>query len=173
MKLMAILEGSCRPTDEMILNFEKRTREHINRVKKYLNILYQLTDLGKELLVRADNHDLSKYGPIERLPYIWITEFHRCKNAGINFRYPDCIKDKINVATKHHITTNRHHPEYFSDISDMNKIDIAEMVADWAAMAEELNEGSPRAWANKMIGVRWHFTNDQIDLIYAYIDLIE
>lgn len=32
-----------------------------------------------------------------------------------------------------HWKNNRHHPEYFKDISNMEELDIIEMVCDWYA----------------------------------------
>ena len=168
-----ISESVAEPSSDMIRNFEKRTKEHIDRVAKYLRHFYRTTDLGDELLERAKTHDQSKYSNVEKMPYIWLTEYHRCKNNGKKFEYPIGIESKVKEATLHHITTNRHHPEFHDDPSDMNDVDIAEMVADWAAMAEELNEGSPRGWADKNIGTKWKFTEDQVESIYKYIEDIE
>ena len=50
-----------QPTDEMVRYFEKRTREHINRVANNLKKLYKITEWGSELLERARIHDDSKY----------------------------------------------------------------------------------------------------------------
>lgn len=168
-----IAEDKTSPTEEMVKFFEKRTKEHIDRVRKYLKILHEKTDLGEELLERAKIHDDSKYGEIERLPYIWNTEYHRCRNNGIKFEYPPGIEEKVKAATKHHVTTNRHHPEFHADPSDMTDIDIAEMVADWAAMAEEMGEGSPRGWADKTVGKRWKFSDSQVEDIFNLIKLVE
>lgn len=161
------------PSEAMIHNFKKRTAEHINRVSKYLHHLYKTTELGEELLERAETHDRSKYSKEEAIPYMWITEFYRHKNNGEKFEYPPGIEEKTKEASWHHVTTNRHHPEFHDTPSDMSKIDIAEMVADWAAMAEELDEGSPRNWADKNIGSRWKFTDSQVDDIYNHISNIE
>lgn len=173
MKLKMIAEDSAKPTEAMVRNFEKRTQEHIDRVAKYLKHFYKVTDLGDELLERAKSHDKSKYGPEERGPYIWITEFYRCKNNGEPFEYPPGVQEQTKQASHHHVTTNRHHPEFHESPKDMSTIDIFEMVADWAAMAEELGEGSPRGWADKNIGSRWEFTDDQIANIYGAIEEIE
>lgn len=166
-------EKATEPTDKMVAFFEKRTKEHIGLVGKYIKILHDKTDLGQELLDRAEIHDTSKYGPVERLPYIWNTEYHSCKRAGISFQYPEGMKEKVDAATKHHITTNRHHPEFHKTPSDMTDVDVAEMVADWSAMAEELDEGGPRSWADKTVGKRWDFDDDKVKLIYKYIKLVE
>ena len=46
---------------------------------------------------------------------------------------------------------------------------VAEMVADWCAVSEEL-KNDPVEWADANIGVRWHFTEAQVRYIYRAID---
>lgn len=168
----------------MVANFERRTKYHIGLVNKYCSLLSKyfqksalrdskLSSVASTLAERGLIHDQSKYGPEERLPYIWITEFYRCKNDGIKFEYPPGVLELTKASSYHHVTTNRHHPEFHESPSSMTTVDIAEMVADWAAMSEELGESSPRGWANKNVGTRWIFTDDQVQLIYRLIDEIE
>tara|TARA_R110000868_G_scaffold118613_5_gene314554 strand:- start:1815 stop:2345 length:531 start_codon:yes stop_codon:yes gene_type:complete len=174
MRLRNIVEKvmSQKPTEAMVRNFEKRTKEHIDRVAKNLHKLHEKTDWGDELLERAAVHDDSKYGKEEKEPYIWITEFYRCKNAGIDFEYPPGMKEKTDKASLHHITSNRHHPEYHSSPKEMSDIDIVEMVCDWTAMAQELGEGggSAKGWADKNVNKKWQFSDDQVELIYDTIE---
>jgi len=173
MRLIMILESDM--TDEMIKSYEKRTRKHIDRVAKNLRKVHSYTDYDDDLLHRASTHDDSKYGEEERVPYIWLTEFHRCKNDGIDFEYPEGVEERVRAATKHHITTNPHHPEAHSDPSDMSEVDIIEMVCDWAAMAQELgeNNGSAKGWADKNVGSKWKFSDEQVELIYSTIDILD
>ena len=168
-------ETDPKPTEAMLRNFEKRTKEHIDRVAKNLRKLYKKTDWGDELLERADTHDDSKYGEMERGPYVWLTEFHRCKNDGLDFEYPSGMQEKANKATYHHITTNRHHPEFHDSPKDMSDIDVVEMVCDWTAMAQELGEegGSAKGWADKNIGKKWTFSDGQVTLIYDTIEQLD
>lgn len=174
MKLSAIFEDNMpKPTQEMVDFFEKRTKEHIDRVSANLADLYEHTDLGPELLERAKTHDASKYSQEERVPYIWNTEYYRCKNNGEDFQFPPGIEEQVREASYKHITSNRHHPEFHDSPRDMTDIDIAEMVADWTAMSQELGEGSPRGWAEKNIGNKWDFSSYQIGLIYDLISLLE
>lgn len=164
-----------QPTDEMVRFFEQRTREHINRVSNNLKKLYQTTEWGSELLERAQIHDDSKYRHVERIPYTWLTEFHRCKNEGIDFEFPPGVQEKVNQATEHHVTVNRHHPEFHNSPEDMNSIDVVEMVCDWTAMAQELGEpdGSARSWADKTVGKKWVFSDEQVKLIYSTIEQLD
>lgn len=179
MKLKGI--SMPEPNRAMMENFKKRTEYHIGLVRKYLKIIHEAAINGKlpkelvlaELLQRGADHDASKYGDVERIPYVWLTEMYRCKKENIPFEYPAGVQEKVKEATLHHITSNRHHPEFHDSPSDMNDADIAEMVADWSAMAEELNEGSARGWADKNVGTKWEFSEHQVNLIYQLIGAIE
>ena len=163
------------PTAEMIAFFERRTSEHIERVRKCLSVMAAVTEYGLELSKRANVHDASKFGPDERIPYIWLTEFHRCRRYGQSFDYPDGMADRIRVAIDHHMTSNRHHPEFHADPNDMSEVDLIEMVCDWTAMSQEFGQdgGSARGWADKTIGTRVHFNDDKRRFIYAMIDLLD
>ena len=144
------------PTDEMVARFERRTAEHIARVRRCLEAVAAETAHADELRARAAVHDASKLGPHERTPYVWLTEFHRCRRNGESFAYPDGVEEQSARPIRHHVTTNRHHPEYHADVNAMSDVDLIEMVCDWTAMAEEFDQdgGSARGWADKTIGSR-------------------
>lgn len=174
MKLKMIHE-SKDPTPEMAQNYEDRTARHIGLVAQNLQKAAQFSEHGPELIERAQVHDASKYGPEEKIPYIWLTEFHYCKNNGLPFEYPPGIEEQVKKATWHHISTNTHHPEAHESPADMGEADLIEMVCDWTAMAQELgqNDGSARGWADKNVGTKWAFTEPQIDFIYSTIDSLD
>jgi Family of unknown function (DUF5662) len=155
----------------MFAFYERRTNEHIERVRNCLALLANGSVCRDELLERAAVHDASKFGPEERLAYVWLTEFHRCRRAGEPFEYPAGIAEQVSRAVQHHVTTNRHHPEFHADPNDMTEIDLIEMVCDWTAMAQEFNQdgGSARGWADKTIGVRVHFNEEKRRFVYAMI----
>src|SRR5262249_38425711 len=142
------------PTPEMLAFYELRTNEHIARVRRCLTLLAAITPSGEELLERAKVHDASKFGPEERLPYVWLTEYHRCRRSGEPFTYPDGIAEQVRQAIHHHVTSNRHHPEFHADPNDMTDVDLIEMVSDWTAMAQEFdqNGGSAPRRADKPDG---------------------
>jgi hypothetical protein len=78
------------PTPEMLAFYERRTSEHIERVRRCLALLAQVTDHGEELIERARVHDASKFSPEECIPYVWLTEHHRRRRNGEPFDYlPD------------------------------------------------------------------------------------
>lgn len=168
--------------------FDKRTRKHIDLVKKYAQKIADINPDLSGVVEQASTHDDSKYEEPEHTPYLYITWDYKCKDEGKDFQIPDGIKD--NDATLHHIKHNRHHPEFHdegsgesslnrnnrdeaperaTDAFKMTDIDIAEMVADWCAMSEEKGN-SPQSWADKNVNKRWNFNDKQVDLIYKLMD---
>lgn len=163
------------PTPDMIAFYERRTREHIERVARCLALLAKVTDHGAELLERARVHDASKFGPEERTPYVWLTEYHRRRRNGEPFEYPRGVTERVKLAVRHHVTTNRHHPEFHADPNDMSEVDLIEMVCDWTAMAQEFGQdgGSARGWADKVIGKRVPFNTDKRRFVYRMIEELD
>lgn len=163
------------PTPEMIAFYERRTREHIERVQRCLAVMAAATEHKAELEERARVHDASKFGPEERLPYIWLTEYHRCKKLGEVFAYPEGMEAMVRAAIDHHVTHNRHHADFHADPNDMTDVDLIEMVCDWTAMAQEHDQdgGSARGWADKTIGQRLHLNADRKQFVYAMIELLD
>lgn len=163
------------PTPEMFAFYESRTSEHIERVRRCLALLARVTDYGEELIDRARIHDASKFGPEERIPYVWLTEYHRCRRYGKPFEYPEGIAEKVKLAIHHHVTTNRHHPEFHPDPNGMSDVDLIEMVCDWTAMAQEFDQdaGSARGWADKTVGKRVAFDAEKQRFIYQIIETLD
>lgn len=159
------------PSPEMVEFYEQRTREHISRVARNLKLLAQVMQQRNELLERAMIHDASKFSEEERIPYVWLTEYHRCRRGGIPFEYPPGIEEQVRRAIRHHVTSNRHHPEFHADPNDMTEVDLIEMVCDWTAMSQEFGQdgGSARGWADKTIGKRVQFDAARTALIYDVI----
>jgi hypothetical protein len=168
---------------EMIDFFYKRTDEHINRVKKYIDFIYSSDPSRYFLLInRKKTHDQSKYLNPEIIPYIYLTWKYHCKQTGKKFETTKELEKEIQKATYHHVKSNAHHPEFHDssttldsinpkdrdkpperivDGTKMSEIDIAEMVADWLSMSEELGTDT-RKWAESNINVRWKFTDAQV-----------
>src|SRR5262245_52464831 len=163
------------PTPAMVASFERRTAEHIERVGRWLTLLARVTDYTEELVERARVHDASKFGPEERIPYVWLTEYHRCRRNGEPFDYPPGIAEKVKLAIRHHVSTNRHHPEFHADPNDMSEVDLIEMVCDWTAMAQEFGQdgGSARGWADKTVGKRVAFNAEKRRFIYEMIEELD
>jgi hypothetical protein len=163
------------PTPEMVAFYEERTQAHIERVRRCLALLAEVTPFGAELLERAKVHDASKYGPEERVPYIWLTEQHRRRRVGEPFDYPPGVAEAVRRAVDHHLTSNRHHPEFHASPDDMTVVDLAEMICDWTAMAQEFDEHgrSARDWADKTLGKRLLLNAANTVLVYELIDLLD
>jgi hypothetical protein len=164
-----------QPTPEMLAFYERRTGEHIERVRRCLTLMARVTDYGEELTERAKVHDASKFGPEERLPYVWLTEYHRSRRNGEPFEYPTGVAERVKLAIHHHVTTNRHHPEFHADPNDMSDVDLIEMVCDWTAMAQEFGQdgGSARGWADKTVGKRVAFSAEKRRFIYQVIEELD
>lgn len=164
-----------QPTPEMVAFYERRTNEHIERVRECLSVMASVTDHADELRERARVHDASKFGEEERLPYIWLTEFHRCRRGGEPFAYPDGMAERVDAAIRHHVSTNRHHPEFHADPNEMTDVDLIEMVCDWTAMSQELgqDDGSARGWADKTLGTRLRLNDERRTFVYRMIELLD
>ncbi len=139
-------------------------------------------------------HDDSKWEDPEYTPYVWLTWRYKCKDDGIELELPDGMDERIQKATWHHITVNKHHPEYWDDnasfesnlnskdrdkppenpvdATKMDDISLAEMVCDWNAMGLERGN-TAESWADKNVNVRWLFTDDQVENIYKWIKDLE
>ena len=189
---MIIIKASKEATQEMKDWFDERTNKHIKLVQDYCKKIDEaFPGRFPNLVERGKEHDKSKFGNPEYDPYIWTTWRYKCKEDGKKFDPPEGMEDKMNEATEHHIKNNRHHPEFHCDKEEnlinednrdkppedaidatkMEDEDIAEMCADWCSTSEERGN-SPRNWADKNIGPRWKFDDDQKELIYEIIDAV-
>ena len=81
----------------------------------------------------------------------------------------------VQAAIDHHLTTNRHHPDFHDDPNEMSEVDLIEMVCDWTAMSQEFGQdgGSARGWADKTLGHRLLLNKDKHHFVYAMIDLLD
>lgn len=165
--------AAVKPGIGLFSRFMKRTHQHIQRVCDNASKLVKRYP-GKYagLIGQSRKHDKSKFSKGEMVPYIWLTEFHRHNNDGKKFEYPEGMKARVDKACLHHINSNRHHVEFHGgDGSKMTKIDIAEMVCDWAAMSQELGT-SLREWSDKKIKTL-KCTKPQVEMINEIIDFFE
>lgn len=177
-------------TKEMEDFYYFRTIRHIVLVHKYID---KLSKVIPELLDTKYYHDLSKFSEPEKTPYIFITWKYEQQRLGNTFEVPEYILSEMQKATFHHVKNNKHHPEFWDEKSSINSINrenrdshpenpvsavnmpstyIAEMVADWAAMAEEKGN-TVRSWADKNVNLRWIFTEQQTQFIYSLITYLE
>jgi hypothetical protein len=173
---------------EMKTFFNERTEKHIGRVQKYCQKIADKFPNLAGVVNQAKTHDATKYEEPEFTPYVHLTWRYKCRDEGGDYEIPMDHHE----ATMHHIKSNRHHPEFHdpgvndkslnrenrdavperpTNGTQMNDIDIAEMVGDWMAMSEEKG-GNPKDWADKNVNKRWLFLERQIDMIYDIIDKV-
>lgn len=155
---------------EMTNYFYERTKKHIFYVEESLLKIYRESGDFKLIGVmeRTRHHDESKYSTEEIEPYIWLTWYYKQVNAKKPFTYPEGVEDSITKAFEHHVNNNRHHPQYFDNVSEMLPLDLAEMIADHAAMSLELNN-SLTEWTNTNTLKRYEWTKSQQQLIWKYV----
>jgi hypothetical protein len=186
---------------EQVKYFEDRTHLHIELVQKYAKMIGEAIPELAGVIQQASHHDDSKLEEPERTPYINITWRHKKEKEvgahnpikGQGYQTPGMLaKEDENDAALHHITTNSHHPEAHCkgeqntdnsrstgknikclNVEAMPDIDIAEMVADWAAMSEELKKNTVREWFDTQKDKRWHFSPHQEELIDKLLNVIE
>jgi hypothetical protein len=180
-----------KPTQEMKDWFAERTNRHISLVQKWAKKLEDYNPKRfKGIIEQCKYHDASKFEEPEYTPYLYVSWKYRCKDLGKDFNISKDIEDQMHEATLHHVKVNSHHPEYFDKESEINKEDrdkkpekivdatemddmnIFEMLCDWQAMGEEKNN-TIREWADKNCNVRWKFTPEQTELIYDIIEIFE
>ena len=111
------------------------TQKHIDKVRKYIRFFTdKLTD-------RAEKHDASKM----ESPEIELFAEHTERLSEIEYGSDEykAELEALKPALDHHYAVNRHHPQHYpNSISDMNLIDIVEMIADWKASSERYNDGN-------------------------------
>lgn len=179
-KIMNEIKEESEKTDHFI----KRTAMHVDLVRKAITkILAVYPDEFPGLHSQGASHDKSKFKEPELTPYIALTW---AKKIG-----DKTSSSEFDAATLHHVKNNSHHPEFHSDdeanISKDNRdasdrcidatkmppTDVAECVADWWAMSQELKTNTARQWYDKVRDVRWHFSDEQNKLIDRLLKVFE
>jgi len=201
-ELLEMLLETADQQREMEAFFEQRTRAHIQRVQQAADKIADALPEFNELPDIAKDHDASKLEDPERNPYISLTWRHKQEIVddefdpinGEGYQHPGMLdKEDENKATLHHVKNNAHHPEYWLknkdeaninsedrnksdrcvDASKMSDMAIAEMVADWIAMSEELQKNTAREWYDSNKNVRWSFSEHQDQLIDKLLKVFE
>jgi len=119
----------------MKFDSEAATLQHMKRVAELL------TEAAKELIDRANNHDLSKLSKEEKPYFDELTPKLATTTFGSE-EYLQSLKD-LKPALHHHFSLNSHHPEFYKNgINGMNLFDILEMFLDWKASGERHEDGN-------------------------------
>jgi len=97
-----------------------------------IEVSENLNEIQGELKRRGIVHDKSKFLPIEHDAFVQTRPDFKKANYGTP-EYQKCV-DAIKPSIDHHYANNRHHTAFHEGgFSDMNFIDILEMLADWKA----------------------------------------
>lgn len=124
-----------KPTLKQKLNAQEATVNHILQVQKLINKLVMA------LLERGNQHDNSKlYDPEADTFAFYTSKLHSLEFG--SEEYKQCLEE-MKTTLDHHYAKNRHHPEHFANgITDMNLIDLIEMLADWKAASMRHDSGN-------------------------------
>jgi hypothetical protein len=111
------------------------TLAHIRRVQDLIDeVIGELDD-------RWSTHDASKLQPPEKETFDRVTPLLKASEYGSDEYFAQLADMK--VALDHHYATYRHHPEHHENgFRGMNLIDVMEMLADWKAATERMNDGN-------------------------------
>jgi hypothetical protein len=111
------------------------TQKHINRVGELI------AHFSANMQARAEHHDATKLVSPEKEVFDSVTP--RLKALTYDSDEYKASLAEMGEALKHHYANNRHHPEHHRNgVSDMNLLDIIEMLADWKAATERHADGS-------------------------------
>ena len=123
-------------------------------------------DLAIELLRRALIHDNSKLNEKELLA------FSRLENKKSSLKDPNSVFDEeTKQIIEIHWKSNRHHPEFFSNVNNMNEIDLIEMCCDWHARSIQYNTDLLE-FARTRQENRFHFNQENFEKIIFYCEIL-
>lgn len=113
-----------------LTNAEKLT--NAETMRHILTIRALLLEAMRELINRADAHDVSKLGPPEVDTFTKYTDTLKGLTYGSD-EYKQCLKE-MQPALDNHYKHNAHHPEHHANgVHDMDLFDVLEMLIDWKA----------------------------------------
>lgn len=115
--------------------------------------------IRRMLLIHAFTHDLSKFNPIEFIPYA-------------NYFYGDKekYKEKFLKATNHHYKHNKHHPEFWNGKSIDNKY-LEQFIIDLKAMSKKFGGTAQEYYLKNYY--KWNFERHTRFRLELKLDLID
>lgn len=111
------------------------TKKHIAKVAEYMSVA------ADNLNGRGEVHDASKLEEPE------LTGFTNSANELAKLKYgtdeyKQSVKDLLGPSLLHHYENNSHHPEFYENgVDGMSLFDVMEMLCDWKAATERMNDG--------------------------------
>lgn len=145
--------------------------EHLEGVLRHIgNVRENCELLGKRLI----DNDEEALG-IQLIGLGLIHDHSKIRNS-VEFKF---IRGELkgtpefDAAATSHITSNPHHPEYWSGIENMPDIYLAEMVCDWAARSSEFGNDL-RDWIKDKATKKYEFSTcgATYKAIKKYVDLL-
>jgi hypothetical protein len=121
--------------------------------------------LSLKLLERIYNHDNTKFSNRE---FYGLADNVHDKRSLKNVNEDQIAKEEKMKFIKFHWFSNKHHPEYYSDVNDMKLLDILEMCCDWYARSKEF-DNDPIEFFNKKQGTRWNFNKEMQETIIKHL----
>ena len=135
------------------------------KMSKYLHSIGK-DDLAIGICRRAVLHDNSKLDDNELGPFAKL-EHEKDSLRDPNVSLDDKTKNIIEV----HWHKNRHHPEFFPEITDMAEIDIIEMCCDWHARSIQYGTDLLEVVKIRQEN-RFHFPKEQYEKILEYCKVL-
>lgn len=142
----------------IVLEHIKLVREHCIKLGlHFISKSDKLSDdafMGLSLLRLAHEHDIDKL-TVYMLAHLWPESPH------------------FKIALEAHQKANKHHPEYWGKIQDMQRVYVAEMVCDCYARSNQFGTDI-RTWFETVATVKYSFTMDeQVGLwITEFLDIL-
>ena len=121
--------------------------------------------LAMELIERIIVHDNSKFTSEELYGLAKIKNKKALTDPNV------LLSEEQQKLVELHWKNNRHHPEYFDDVSQMEEIDIIEMCCDWHARSVQYNTDLLE-FAKIRQENRFHFPEDMYKKILKYCNVL-
>ena len=119
-----------------------------------------------KLLKRLAVHDNSK---LEKEEFCFLCNIPVDLGNFINEN--EIISDSLKKSIELHWKHNKHHPEYFKDVTKMSEIDIMEMCCDWYARSLQYQTDFI-SFVKTRQETRFHFPNKMFDKILYYCEIL-
>lgn len=130
--------------------------ENAQKLAQWL-IAHDRVEVARMLLVNAYVHDLDKLGGIQ---WLYMRKGARRTKA-------------LELAVSEHNTTNKHHPEAWGQIQQMDELSLMELTCDCVARAQEFGTGA-REWFDNSATKKYGFKiGDEVHTkIMLWVDII-
>ena len=145
-----------------------RVGKHIKYVQEGLQVVIE------ELQERLVDHDRSKYNEDELKGYMRFEDMPE----GLEYGSPEhkAALDKVmkdNDFWALHLSCNDHHPEHFSDITQMGLFQIIEMVCDWRGAHAGYNNTGEWLESIDVNLNKFNFTKEQEWVIWQVANFLQ